>query len=124
MKIKLYLKKINQEMIDSGRITKPREKESWVVSWPKSCCILDFGMVRPGSLVETPVTNGLMLREEKEGGMFWDPKTGAVYKVDEEAYHTMLEIDRGYSAREIAKRMKISEKKVSVFIAKLRGIRK
>ncbi len=37
MKVQLYLKNINQEMIDTGRV--PKAGSEWVVSWPKECCI-------------------------------------------------------------------------------------
>ena len=122
MKVELYLKNINQEMIDAGRKVRSRDEASWVVSWPKSCCVLDFSIVRPDELVGQPPTQGLMLRSEPGGGMFWNPRTGAVYKVDEEAYHAMLELDRGYSDLEVARRMKVSKRKVTALVDKLKRI--
>ena len=122
MKIELYLKNINQEMIDAGRRVRGRGEAEWVVSWPKSCCILDFSMA-PHDILSDPPMRGLMMRKDDEGGMFWDPKTGAVYKVDEEAYHTMLELDRGFSEREVARRMRISPRKVRGLTDQLRRIK-
>ncbi len=122
MKIDLYLKSINQEMIDAGRKARGRGDLSWVVSWPKSCCVLDFSLVPPEELVGQPVTRGLMLRSEPDGGMFWNPRTGSVYKVDEEAYHAILEIDRGFGELEVARRMGVSIRKVKNLTDKLRRI--
>jgi len=121
MKVELFLKNINQEMIDAGKKKKGVKGDGWVVSWPKECCILDFGLVKPVDLVSTP---GFMLRSEKEGGMFWDPQSGSVYKVDEEGYHAMLELDKGFSEAEVARRMKVSTKKIAALTRKLRSIRK
>lgn len=123
MKVELYLKSINQEMIDAGRKARGRGDASWVVSWPKSCCVLDFSITRPDELVSTPVTNGLIMRSEPDGGMFWDPKTGSVYKVDEEAYHAMLELDQGFSERIVARRIGASAKKVVALVEQLKRIR-
>jgi hypothetical protein len=123
MKVELYLKSINQEMIDAGRRATGRGDLSWMVSWPKSCCVLDFSLTRPDELVSTPVTDGLIMRSEPGGGMFWDPKSGSVYKVDEEAYHAMLELDNGFNERSVARRMGISAKKVVALTEQLKRIR-
>jgi hypothetical protein len=55
--------------------------------------------------------------------MFWDPKSGAVYKVDEEAYHAMCELDSGFSELEVARRMKISLRKIRSLTNQLRRIK-
>lgn len=120
MKVDLYLKKINQEMIDSGRFS--RGGVEWVVSWPKECCVLDFSLGPPDELVTQPARYGLVLREEKEGGMFWDPRTGSVYRVDEEAYHALLDLTQGLSEREVARRMKVPVKKVAALNRQIRRI--
>jgi len=117
MEIKLYLKNINQEMIDAGRTVSKKalaasDDKSWVVSWPKSCCVLDFSLIDPHSRLINPV-QGFVMRSEKDGGMMWDPRTGSVYKLDEEAYHALLDLDQGYSEREVAKRMGVTLKSVS-----------
>jgi hypothetical protein len=110
MKVELYLKNINQEMIDAGRISSAKltgAERAWTVSWPKSCCVLDFSMPSMGEEVINPV-RGFIMRAEKEGGMMWEPKTGAVYKLDEEAYHTLLDLDQGFSKHEVAKRVGVT----------------
>ena len=123
MKIKLFLKNINQEMIDAGRKVSAKKLkkagiDSWVVSWPKSCCVLDFSIVNPRDRIINPL-RGFVLRAEKDGGMMWDPRAGSVYKLDEEAYHTLLELDRGYSMREVANRMNIPLKSVKSLTNKI-----
>ena len=128
MKVDLYLKNINQEMIDSYRGGRRRlgraGDDSWVVSWPKSCCILDFSLTRPIDKVSKSPVSGFMLRGEGEGngGMFWNPRSGSVYKVDDEAYHTMLELDSGLSELQVARRMNISKRKVTSLVTRLRLI--
>ena len=124
MKVELYLKNINQEMIDAGRGVKDIGAAEWVVSWPKSCCVIDFSLVRPQDLVTNPQPFGFILRQEGKGGMFWDPKSAAVYRVDEEAYHTMLELDRGFSVREVSRRMKVSGRKVQKLVEQLKRIQR
>lgn len=115
MKIKLYLKNINQEMIDAGRKiigNRIGSDTSWVVSWPKSCCVLDFAIPIPGEEIINPL-RGYVMRAEKEGGMMWDPKSGSVYKLDEEAYHALLELDQGFSSVEVAKRIGVSPESIN-----------
>jgi hypothetical protein len=120
MKIELYLKQINQEMIDAGRVARPGAE--WTVSWPKECCVLDFSLAPHEDLVQ-PARPGFMLRKEDEGGMFWDPRTGAVYKVDEEAYHALLDLDRGFSELDVARRLKVPAKEVNALTRQLARIR-
>jgi hypothetical protein len=120
MKVELYLKNINQEMIDAGRKVKHGTGLDWMVSWPKECCILDFGMLDRD--LGDPAKRGYLLRQEKDGGMFWDPRTGSVYKVDEEAYHAMIELDRGFTEKEVARRMKVPITRVKSFIKQLNEI--
>jgi hypothetical protein len=125
MKATLYLKNINQEMIDANRKALVKglgDAKSWVVNWPKSCCVLDFSMPNPGEEVINPL-RGLVMRAEKEGGMIWDPQTGSVYKLDEEAYHTILDLDRGFSNHEVAKRIGVSIQSVNSLSKKILNIR-
>jgi hypothetical protein len=120
MEIKLYLKKINQEMIKRTKDVKDSVAGCDVyVSWTKSCCILDFGYQDPNDLISNPLKPGLILRKEDIGGLIWNAKTGTVYQVDEEAYHTILELENGFSEIEIAKKMKLPLKKVHSFRNKL-----
>ena len=111
MKVELFLKKINQEMINVGK-----ERISgcdFYVSWTKECCILDFKIPsKRKEEVAGPISRGLMIRKEDVGGMLWDAKTGAVYKLDEEAYHTILELEHGFREEVIAKRVGVNVKEV------------
>jgi hypothetical protein len=120
MEIKLYLKKINQEMIKAKKDTDIAVSGCDVyVSWTKSCCILDFSYQNPKDLVITPSNLGLMMRKEEVGGLVWNAKTGSVYQVDEEAYLTILGLEDGFSEREIAKKMRLPLKTVQTFTDRL-----
>ena len=121
MKVELYLKSINQEMIDLGRPVKSQGSCDVYGSWKVQCCILDFGKHDPKNLGD-PAQRGYLLRKEKEGGMFWDPRTGSVYKVDDEAYHTMIELDHGLSEREVARRMNVPVTSVTSLVSQLNKI--
>ncbi len=114
MKVDLYLKKINQEMIKTGTVRVAGC--DFYASWTKSCCILDFK--KPSRM-----DPGYLIRKEDVGGLIWSPKTGAVYKLDEEAYHTLLELDHGLNDATVASRVGVKEaqvKKLRETIGKLR----
>lgn len=117
-KISLFLKKINQEMIrDFGSAAGC----DFYVSWTKSCCILDFSLVPPEDLVSRP-TKGSLIRKEPEGGMMWNQRTGAVYKLNETAYHAAIDIESGLSDIEVARRNQLPLKSVQVLFTKLRKL--
>jgi hypothetical protein len=65
---------------------------------------------------------GYFMRMEKDGGMIWDARMGAVYKLDEEAYHIILEAEHGFSYIEIARRMSLPLEKVKEFMDKVRRL--
>ena len=135
----LYLEHINQEMIDASRMSKtedvskapalgkekvarPLGKMGRMVDWTIRCCILNFKMPeRLGEEVINP-QKGYFMRMEKDGGMIWDARMGAVYKLDEEAYHAILEAEHGFSDIEIAKRMSLPLEKVKEFMDKVRRL--
>jgi len=119
LKIDLYLEKINQEMINIG----PGAVSGcdFYVKWSKSCCILDFSLVKPGDLVSQPY-RGFLLRKEEEGGMMWNPRTGAVYKLNDDAYHAVLDLENGYSELEIARRNDLGLRAVQGMIRKLKKL--
>lgn len=125
MEIKLYLRKINQEMIDSGRRKGPISRETGKCdiygSWTKQCCILDFKEPSPGEEVELP-RRGWFMRKEEVGGLIWDPRTSAVYQLDEEAFQTLLELDHGLNELQIARRMQLPVRKVKGFVGELRKL--
>lgn len=85
MKIELYLKKINQENIKSGNEVNPTKCEIYG-SWTVSCCILQ--------VQSSPKKCDYLIRKEEFGGLLWDSKTGSVYKLDEEAYRTLTELEK------------------------------
>jgi len=116
LKITLFLEKINQEMIR----TTPSARCLYV-SWKKSCCILDFSLVKPGDLVTNPA-RGLVLRKEDDGGMMWNPRSGAVYKLNEDAYHAILDLESGSSEYEIARRNDLELGAVRAMLTKLKRI--
>ena len=118
MKVELYLRNINQEMIDT-----PHAKGSagWNVSWPKSCCIIDVRAF--GSEASKAARPSFALRHEKEGGMFWDPITTSVYKVDEEAYLAMLALDHGMREDEVARSLKVPLDSVESLVKTLRELK-
>lgn len=121
MKVDLFLDKINQEMI--SRVGSQLACDFYA-SWTKSCCILDFARVRPGEeVVQPPATRGLLLRKEPEGGMLWDPASGAVYKVSEDAYHALIDLDHGLSELEVARRNHVGVKDVQALTRRLARIK-
>ena len=123
-KIELFLEKINQEMI---RTTLPQSRAKCDIygSWTKSCCILDFALQEPGEEVVLPIRDrGLLLRAEPGGGMMWDPRTGAVYKLSEAAYHALLDFDAGLSEREVARRNRVPLQAVKNLSRRLERITK
>lgn len=118
MKVELYLKKINQEMLSAG---KGRAAGCDIyASWTKSCCILDFCKKLDKDIAVLPANKGLMLRKEDVGGMMWDARTGAVYKLDEEAYHALLEMEHGYSKETVAKHLDVPVKKIETLTKMLK----
>lgn len=133
MEINLFLRKINQEMIDVGNdLRRPNLEDRFqrlpvescciYASWKKSCCVIDFSFERPGDRVVRPMAGGLVMRAEDVGGMIWNPTTGEVYKADEEAYHTILELDRGLSELEVARRVGVKVEQVQDLSRKLEAL--
>lgn len=117
-KIELYLAKINQEKIRSSGSAAACD---FYASWKKSCCILDFSTVNPLDLVSQPL-RGLLFRREPGGGMLWNPRSGAVYKLNEAAYHAVLDVEQGLSELEVARRNNLSSKTAQTLFRRLRQI--
>jgi hypothetical protein len=118
MKFQLFLKEITQEMIDAGRIA--RQGGDWSGNvWSKSCCIINFMKKSPKDLVVLPQQGDLLLRSEPDGGLVWSPTTNAVYKLDDEAYRVMRDLDSGYTEREAAKRNSVTLRAVRGLIDKV-----
>jgi len=118
MKFELFLNEITQEMIGVRRLQ--NAIDGWTVSWTKECCILNFSRHRPGDDdILPPITKGVLIREEPDGGLIWSPRTNAVYKVDAEAYRLLRDLDSGYTERDAAKRNKMTLRSVNGLVAKI-----
>jgi len=121
MRIERYLEKINQEMISTPKVSRKSIVEGCCiyVSWKKSCCILDFSFVSPQDYVSTPIPLHWMMRSEADGGLLWNPKSGEVFKLDEEAYSVMVELQNGKTERAIAKELHLKPDQVKAFTEKI-----
>ncbi|MBK1663362.1 hypothetical protein CKO38_09425 [Rhodospirillum rubrum] len=118
MRFELYLSEINQEMIDAGRLTPHKDQEWGGNVWSKECCIINFSKhPDPGEEIILPFRGGLLLRAEADGGLAWSPQTNAVYKLDEEAYVALRDLDAGHSPKHVAKRNAISLHAVEDLVA-------
>jgi hypothetical protein len=120
MEVKLFLRNINQEHIG----TKGLSAEGWDGNvWQVDCCVIaPAGISDPQGERVYPARKGLVLRKETDGGIFWDPNSGAVYRVDEEAYHAILELDRGVSEPEVARRLGVDLKSVRKLVRRMQRI--
>lgn len=103
MKVALYLEKINQEMIGNpvNKSKSIAEGCCIYVEWSKSCCVLDFSLKNPND--DATVLPEFILRSEEDGGMLWNPRSGAVYKLDKEGYNVLNHLENGLSEESIAK---------------------
>lgn len=120
-KIQLFLSKINQEMIKTKVGKLPPPMDCTYASWKKSCCILDFSFAKSASKRSLP-KRGVLFRKESDGGMMWNARTGAVYKLNDVAYHALLDIDHGLSEIEVAKRNDLDLKTVQSFFRRIKRI--
>ncbi len=121
MEVKLFLRNINQDHIGGKALS----DGGWDGNvWKVDCCVIaPIGLQGTGVEKIYPTRKGLVLRKETEGGIFWDPNSGAVYSVDEEAYHAILELDRGVSEREVARRLGVDLKSVRKLVHTMQRIR-
>jgi len=120
MEIKLFLSNINQDHIGSNVLS----DGGWDGNvWRVECCVVAPVGFHSIDEIIYPERKGLVLRKETEGGIFWDPNSGAVYSVDEEAYHAILELDRGVSEREVARRLGVDLKSISKLVHTMQRIR-
>ncbi len=107
MKIELYLRKINQEKISTE--IGLAAKCGTYVSWTKECCVLDFH--------RTETAFDYLIRPEPDGYMLWDSKTGSVYKLDDEAYRLITEIEKIKGPATIDKEIETAAKRANVPIS-------
>jgi hypothetical protein len=82
---------------------------------------LDFKKLRPGEEVTNPL-NGMLLRAEGVGGMLRNPNTGSVYRLNDSAYHAVLDIESGRSAADVAARNNLTPDAIQALITKLKQI--
>ena len=120
MKMVLYLTKIDQAVIDAGR--GEGAQMGSMEPWPRACRILDLAMLMSGETDAERPRPGFIMRKEGKGGMLWDPRSGSVYLVDDEAYHAMLDLDRGHTTEEVAGRLKVPITAVERLTAELRNL--
>jgi len=120
MKMVLYLTKIDQAVIDAGRVSGARPGS--MEPWPRACRILDLAMLMSGEKDADRPRPGFIMRKEGRGGMLWDPRSGSVYLVDDEAYHAMLDLDRGHTTEEVAGRLNVPVAAVERLTSELRSI--
>ena len=118
MQVELFLRNITQETF-RGDVGADWNGNVWSVS----CCVLNLGKLSRDDVVLPAEQQGFILRSEPEGGIFWDPDSNAVYRVDQEAYHAMLELDRGTSENEIARRLGVPRTSVDDLVRSLTQIR-
>lgn len=119
MDVRMFLEHITQERFARGL------GDDWNGNvWSVPCCVINIGARRPQDEVVLPARErGFVLRREEEGGIFWDPMTNAVYRVDDEAYNAMLELDRGLSEAEVARRLGVEYGAVRDLVRSLDEIR-
>ena len=120
MEIKLILKHITQERFPAT------VADDWSGNvWSVPCCVINLGsLTRKDEVVLPAAYQGFILRAESEGGIFWDPLTNGVYRADQEAYNAMIELDRGLSPGEVARRLGIKADSVNKLVAQLDEIRR
>lgn len=119
MEVRMFLQHITQERFASGL------GDDWNGNvWSVPCCVINIGARRAEDELVLPSRGrGFVLRREREGGIFWDPITNAVYRVDDEAYNAMLELDRGLTEGEVARRLGVERGAVRELVQTLGEIR-
>ena len=133
MKAKLYLERINQEMINKNNIaevafeidrelaTQKFNSSDWGGNvWDKSCCIINVGRKDPEIDELREIGQFVMMRREKFGGLVWVRATNAVYLVDEKAFMVLNDLDNGVTVKQAAKLANTTEESIKELIAQLR----
>ena len=127
MKIELFLEKIDQEMIETRAGGAPIH-ECTYASWKKSCCVINC--VRAADrdthvpIVKKRDAPVIFMRRETDGGLIWDSRSGSVYKVDEEAYQALNDLDNGVPPSKVAKSMGVPLDKFNKLLKKIRKLDK
>ncbi len=140
MKMELFLEHINQEMIDvksnkkaakdllhdmpKGEIPSRAgavgmDTGLWV-SWTVSCCVLDFSLSLDHEELINPA-DFTVIRRERDGGLIWNKRNQKVFKIDEDAYLAIMEMDAGVCIRKIATKHNVERKEVVKLAKQLRA---
>lgn len=131
MEAKLYLERINQEMINKRNVSavvkaidaelaiQRADAPNWGGNvWDKSCCIINIHKNDPDirTLPEMAQLRGLkgyiMMRREKFGALVWVRKTNAVFQLDEEAFMALNDLDNGVPIQKVAKMARASVRSI------------
>lgn len=131
MEAKLYLWDLNQDRIRTERMVSKEEIEkmftpddfSWVLCCDAFCCILDFSF-RVDKLDEIKLKDlkeranfRWHIREEKFGGLLWNPQTGHVFQLDKEAYQVLRALEEGMKVEEVERKFTVSGSKIHSLLA-------
>lgn len=118
MRVERLLHHITQESFQHAGL----ELGDWSGNvWSVPCCVV--GLAGPGDVTLPPERWGFILRKEQYGGIFWDPGSNAVYEVDVDAYNAMIELNRGVTEEETARRLGLSVDSVKELVQRLTAIR-
>lgn len=123
MKIELYLRSLLQEYPDSFK-----SATEWPAQWSYHHDYWEQWRYQSQSkTIDLP--NGtariklLKLREEKFGGLLYDPISTAVFKVDREAFKTLTLLQNGLSLDQIMDSIRVPVSTLNEFIQKLKDLK-
>jgi hypothetical protein len=132
MQAKLYLERINQEMInkystaeiiaqiDRELSDRAKEASDWGGNvWDKSCCIINLSKQTPGTDELQKIGQYITMRRERFGGLVWVRKTNAVHQVDEQAFMVLTDLDNGVSLEKAAHSANVSVDNIKSLISQL-----
>lgn len=134
MKAELYLWDLNQDKIgvekvvekaDIEKVFGPGDEavEGWVLCCDAFCCILDFSFnvdrLEEISFADLKRRAGFrwQMRQERFGGLLWNPHTGHVFKLDSEAFELLRELEEGSEIETVERKFKISATEIHRFLA-------
>ncbi|GLI54507.1 hypothetical protein PM10SUCC1_00220 [Propionigenium maris DSM 9537] len=132
MLVKLYLERINQEMInkhkaneiiemiDKAIIEKKDYDPDWGGNlWEKECCILNFDKKNPNICDLQKIGEFITMRREKFGALVWVRKTNKVYQIDDQAFMVLNNLDHGVSINQAAKSADVPVEDIKSLIVEL-----
>lgn len=132
MEAELYLWDLNQDKIGLDKVINPEDVErvfgpgneaAWVLCCDAFCCILDFSN-RIDRLEEVSFADmrrkarfRWQMRQEKYGGLLWNPHTGHVFKLDQEAFEILRELEEGVGLETVEEKFNVSSSDLHKFLA-------